>query len=67
MSHLSTSTPAASQSSPQAGEPRNGVVPNFLHLSSHSAASLEGYLHLYVDGMAKAESVFANGNSGKAG
>ena len=31
------------------------ALPNFHHLSSHSPAAIEAYLHLYVDGLAKAE------------
>lgn len=31
------------------------TLPNFQHMSSHSPAAIEAYLHLYVDGLAKAE------------
>ena len=35
------------------------VVPNFLHVPANSAIALEAYLHLYVDGSARAEAALA--------
>jgi hypothetical protein len=34
---------------------QGSALPNFQHMSSHSPAAIEAYLHLYVDGLAKAE------------
>jgi hypothetical protein len=46
-----TAEPAQQQ---QASRP-SGALPNFQHMSSHSPAAIEAYLHLYVDDLAKAE------------
>jgi len=43
-----TQAAAQAQSSP-------ADLPNFLHVSHHGPVALEAYLHLYVDGIARAE------------
>jgi hypothetical protein len=53
MSKIATATTQPAQQ--QQARSQNSALPNFHHLSSHSPAAIEAYLHLYVDGLAKAE------------
>lgn len=46
---------AAQPAQQQQASRQYSALPNFQHLSSHSPAAIEAYLHLYVDGLAKAE------------
>ena len=43
----------AASSSPASGK-QAGVIPNFHHVLPSSPAALESYIHLYLEGMAKA-------------
>jgi hypothetical protein len=50
-----TESRTAQPAQQQQASGQNPALPNFQHLSSHSPAAIEAYLHLYVDGLAKAE------------
>jgi len=58
MNRIPATIPA--QAAPQA-QPGTASLPNFLHVSHNGPVALEAYLHLYVDGIARAERELAAG------
>ncbi len=54
-------TSAAPAQTAQQSQSAPGSLPNFLHVSHSGPVALEAYLHLYVDGIARAERELAGG------
>ena len=44
---------SSTESHDAAASQPSGIAPNFLHVPSNNLAAMEGYLHLYVDGIVR--------------